>query len=519
MLHKILVVIRALSTQIWIVAALFWGCTESLEAQSKVPALASVAEVRSGWQGLPKQYQQSSDWKPVGHGPKGMWFYLREASNYRLEYRDLRHQVLQSVRLPDYLERSTGCRLSYQNERPVLFFDLFNSETGDHGMFKAGISTDSNRAEPPVLVAESRGHDPRDLLEFEWLDRDSLNQTWLVHRSLGKTTLRLHGTLLDQGDQRLDSFSLVVPQEAWSVDASTGLFELQDFHALKKVGQATAAMLVTLKERRKSRNPVTWGLLVLDLRTKTFATLTLNTPDREAQALALGCGPEHKDLLVYGLALGKPQETPSKTLCYRVTKTPEGSLQASCAARILDPEASSLLAQFNSDLRNMTVQYGYFLELHLDSLQGASLAWRRRLRTSETMVQYSQGMPVYREIIRYHAREWLLTRIQADGLATWSQVLPMQITQSESNSSLLSTSMVLGSTWILGGYQTSNLRTQPFMFRIQPDGTVWNGDLHGGLKDLQIRWTQAFALDHNNAVIPTRKRSREGLLYLHHLFP
>jgi hypothetical protein len=156
-------------------------------------------------------------------------------------------------------------------------------------------------------------------------------------------------------------------------------------------------------------------------------------------------------------------------------------------------------------------------ELHLQTHRDRSvtLAWRRRYRSSETLVQYTQGMPIYREIVRHHAEEWILTQSNPKGEIRWKQLLPMNMVMQEPGEQLESESLVLGPSVWLTGYQTLNNRTRPFAYKIQADGAVINGDLEGRLDDLLVTWSRPLSPDPNTSLFPCRRGGREGLLYLH----
>lgn len=487
--------------------------------------LWSALEMRLGiaqslnlsWQGLPSAYSEAKDWEIIGQSDQGLWLLRNNKKELRLEHRNLRMQIQQSLKIPAYLNQSEKITLLNTDTGVHLMFDLFNPSAGEHGLFVSEIQKDSSNPEPARLIFETSENQDQDKLNFEIYKDEKGENGWIVHRKLSSTQIVLSCLRLTNDSTLQDSIKLVLnPQNLGSGNKTI----FTKIHQTIKVQEHLFAFLFQYMSSPKDRKKPLWGLCFANLKEQWIRFTILNRDEIGEQRLMVSSIPGMDSISVHGFVLDERNQWPLASITYRIP-IPERdqSSELISLVNVFDPETTRHLHKLKSNEGNANRMDDSYTDLktHMDG--SVTLVWRRRFKSIETMVQYSQGMPMYREITRYHANDWIITRINKNGTPRWNQIVPMNMTTMDWTPQLKSYILVTGQAVLLVGYQNINNKIAPFILQTLPDGRVINADLENRLKGKSPRWGQYYFVDQENIIVPSPQSNRDGLLYLHYPRP
>lgn len=465
------------------------------------------------WQGLPTAYSEAKGWTIIGQSEQGLWFFRNSKKDLRIEHRNIRMQLKQSVRIPDYLLQSEKITLLNTDTGAQLLFDLFNPSAGEHGLFVSGIQKDSSKTEAAQLIFETSGNQDQDNLHFEVIMDEKGKGGWIVHQKFAPDQINLHYLRVPEDSSMNDSLNLDLrATQLGSGDQSV----FTKIHKLTQIREHLFAFLFQFKASPKDRRKTLWGLGLANFKENWIRSISLNRNDLAEQRLFVSRIPGKDTINIHGYALDDRNLWPTATITYRIpiperNQTPE----LISLVNMMDSETNRHLLNLRANEGNTNRVDESFADLRTHTDGSVTLGWRRQFKSIETMVQYSQGMPMYREITRYHANDWVITRINFDGSHRWSQIVPMNLTSIDRTHQLRSFMLVAGKAILLVGYQNMNNRVVPYILQTLPDGHVINADLENRLKGLAPQWDHVYTVDQNNLIVPGRHGSRAGLLYLH----
>jgi hypothetical protein len=469
------------------------------------------------WQGLPSAYSEAKDWNIIGQSSQGLWFLRQSKRELRLEHRNLRMQLRQSLKIPAYLLQSENIALLNSDSGMHLMFDLFNPSAGEHGLFVSGIHKDSINPEPAQLIFETtENHDPKKL-KFDIFMDDNGEAGWIIHGNLSSDQITFKYLRLTGDSKISDSMNLAL--NAPNLGAGDKAIFIK-IHDITKIKEHLFAFLFQYKSSPKDRKKSLWGLGFLNLKEQWIRSAPLNRNDLAEQRLFVNSTPGNDTISVHGFALDERTLWPFTTITYRIPIPRRDYFpELTSTLRVFEPETNRHLLNLRSNEgKNNRVDESYAeMQVHMDG--SATLVWRRQFKSVETMVQYSQGLPMYREIIRYHANDWIISRINVDGSHGWDQIVPMNLTTIDRTQQLKSYVLVAGQAILLVGYQSINNRIAPFILQTLADGRVINADLENRLKGQSPLWGQYYTIDQNNILVPSHQNGRDGLLYVHYAKP
>jgi len=475
--------------------------------------LAWAQTLNLGWQGLPTSYAEARHWDLVGQDEKGFWLRLNDKKEQKLEYRNLRMQLQQAVTMPDYLHQTEQINVLNTDSGMHLLFDLFNPTAKEHGLFVSKIPKDSNRLESGQLILETLDNESDDWLDFEILKDSKGSKSWIIHRrnSTNQLTFQFRG--LDPQDRLNPPIRLKLNEQTLGLDHKIVFTKCHRYHQIQN---HHLIFLFQYRNRNKDRKSNGWGIGMIDLKKGEILASPLKTNEIGEQVLFIHAPVDQDSIRVHGYLLEERYQWPYATVTYRF-KIPSlaPSLQPIPSVTFFEQDFARRLLNLKGNEGNLNRIDDPYACLLLHQNQSATLCWRRRFRSSETIVQYSQGMPMYREIIRYHANEWIITHLRPDGSHAWSQILPMNLIANDRNQVLDTYGFTVGQAMLIVGYQNLNNKTVPFILQILGDGNIINPDLDHRLKGQIPNWSNSFVVDLDNTVVPSRLNGRAGLLYLH----
>ncbi|MFM8317470.1 MAG: hypothetical protein ACKOAV_03755, partial [Bacteroidota bacterium] len=318
---------------------------------------------------------------------------------------------------------------------------------------------------------------------------------------------------LDTQDNLNPPIRLILDAHALGLDHKIVFTKCHSYH---KTQNHHLIFLFQYRTNQRDRKSSLWGMGVIDLKKRKIIASPLKTSGLGEQILFVSAPVDQDSVFVHGYLLEDRFQWPYATVGYRM-KLPllEDSLLPISSYTVFEQDFGRRLINLKSNEGNLNRIDDPYACLLLHQNQSATLCWRRRFRSSETIVQYSQGMPMYREIIRYHANEWIITHLRPDGSHAWSQILPMNLIANDRNQVLDTYGFTVGQAMLIVGYQNLNNKTVPFILQILGDGNIINPDLDHRLKGQIPNWSNSFAVDLHNTVVPSRLNGRAGLLYLH----
>lgn len=469
--------------------------------------------VQTAWQSLPNNYRETKNWTILGQGKGNVWLLVHAKGKSKIENRNLRMQVKQSLNLPKFYEQSRIHEVLDTDTGTQLIFDLFNASNGDHGLFIASIPKDSIKPNEPKLLFETKNNDPKDFLEFSIPQDNNQKRSWLTHINCSKNriTLNLIQRLSADLPPRPKVFTL-----SNEVDGFLNGVLFVKCLPLQLCNDNQIYFLFRFKKNRKERSNLQWGLAAVDISQNRVDAFPLNQPEILEQDLVLTTQSPNNLALVHGFVMDPKSHWPVGTSTYSLSQdSPNGSYSLRSVYYPFNPAMKRNISEFRANEGNLNLMDLSYLKAIFHNDLSTTLIWRRRFKSSETLIQYSQGMPIYREIIRYHSNDVVISNLHSDGTEKWSQIVPMNLTTAEQNKYHENQSFELGGTMLLTGYQSMNNKTVPFILTIHPNGNVYPTESHDFLKNLQPEWSKSFVIDPFCSLIPSQKGNRGGLLYFH----
>lgn len=184
------------------------------------------------------------------------------------------------------------------------------------------------------------------------------------------------------------------------------------------------------------------------------------------------------------------------------------------------------LARFDTEFKTKLIGYKnankdkeladyYIKDIVLRSDGGALLVAESNYQTTQTYVQYSQGFPIYREIIYYHYDEIVVVSVNSDGTVDWRQIIPKtQVsTQISPFNSFISLPTEKHLNLIFN--EEGRSKNSVVMYRINNQGDVVPRIiLSPEADDAAILQSDAAIVGPNAMLIPAIKRKKKGLFRL-----
>lgn len=476
------------------------------------------------WQGLPSSYNDTRNWNITGQGDHGLWIRLKRKQDQRLEYRNLRLQLQQAITLPSYLNQTGLIHVLKTDTGTQLVFDLIRADAGDHGLFISKIPKDSSKIDPAKLLFETTENDKNQILDFKLIknrnhpNRPESQNDCIIHSSLSRNDFVLKYRRIDRDTGQPQTYTLTLNAATLGLQQNIILTEVME---LTKIQDDMFGFLFQYRASSKDRKKTLWGLGIANFKEHLMVAISLNRYGIDDQMLHIDPTTNQDSLSIHGYVMDERNKWPFGSITYRLRLPYQNTLVEPVSQVYPFPKET------NQQLLNLKINEGNvsnrfdesYSKLHIHEDQSSTLFWRRRYKSSETLVQYSQGMPMYREIIRYHANEWVITHLDQDGTPLWHQIVPMNLTINDRNYPLETHTQVVGQAMLLVGYQNMNNRVSPFVLQVLPDGRVINPDTGNRLKGQSPKWSGLYSIDANNSVVPSRSNGREGLLYLHFARP
>ncbi len=426
-------------------------------------------------------------------------------------------QIKQSVNLPQFFDQSNIHEILDTDTGTQLIFDLYNASNGDHGLFIAAIPKDSIGLNEPKLLFEKKNNDPDDLIEFSMPKNHNQKRPWLIHTNCSKNNITLHIQKRLASDIHSRSGIFTLSNEG--SDFLNGVVFVKclppQLHSDNQI-----SFLFQFKKSRKDRSNLQWGLGVLDISQNRIDAFYLTQTNIFDQSLNLTANPPDNLIVVHGFVMDPKNHWPVGTTTYTLNRD---SLTQSYSIRSVfypfNQEIQRNILGFRANERDLNIVDNSFSRSISHDDLSTTLIWRRRFKSSETLIQYGQGMPIYREIIRFHSNEWVITNLHLNGTVKWSQIVPMNLITADQNKYHENQDFSLGGSILLTGYQNMNNRTVPYALTINGNGNVYHTESYDILKNLRPEWSKSFVVDPFSALIPSQKGNRDGLLYFHSSSP
>lgn len=180
-----------------------------------------------------------------------------------------------------------------------------------------------------------------------------------------------------------------------------------------------------------------------------------------------------------------------------------------------DMEFKTKLLGYKNANRNKELADYYIKDVVLRSDGGALLVAESNYQTTQTYVQYSQGFPIYREIIYYHYDEIVVVSVNSDGTVDWRQIIPKSqvSTQLSPYNSFISLATEKHLNLIFN--EEGRSKNAVVMYRINNQGDVVPRIiLSPETDDAAILQSDAAIVGPNAMLIPATKRKKKGLFRL-----
>lgn len=180
-----------------------------------------------------------------------------------------------------------------------------------------------------------------------------------------------------------------------------------------------------------------------------------------------------------------------------------------------DMEFKTKLMGYKNANRSKELADYYIKDVVARSDGGALLVAESNYQTTQTYVQYSQGFPIYREIIYYHYDEIIVVSINSNGTVDWRQIIPKtQVsTQLSPYNSFISLPTDKHINLIFN--EEGRSKNAVVMYRINNQGDVVPRIiLSPEADDAAILQSDAAIVGPNAMLIPATKRKKKGLFRL-----
>jgi hypothetical protein len=180
-----------------------------------------------------------------------------------------------------------------------------------------------------------------------------------------------------------------------------------------------------------------------------------------------------------------------------------------------DQEFAAKLQSYKSNKKEKELTDYFLGDLVMRSDGGVVLIAESNYQTNQTYVQYSQGFPIYREVVYYHYDEVVMVSINQNGTIDWRQIIP------KAQISVTPSPFFSYFAFPAGNYvhvlfnEESRSRSSVMLYSVSNNGQVFPRNvLTADINDAVIVPADGRAVSPTTLLIPASRRKKKGIFRL-----
>lgn len=388
----------------------------------------------------------------------------------------------------------------------VVFFSIFNGSLRKHGLFYMILP---HQGEPgkPVILMDMDQVSNRARSFFRITPNDDLSGFTAMHENQHRpdeTILEI--AFYDALIQPITNTRLILPM--------TG--ERYEISRLTHDNRYNLyIMMRSLQRDKKLSDPerIAYKLIKIDRFTLKTDELKLGSSVYFLNNMQLGFDRLNDRIKMAGFYSDKDRGPLSGAIL--ATIQPDGFNFDTIGFSRFDPEFAGKVQSYKSSKKEKELTDYFLGDLIIRDDGGVVLLGESNYQTNQTYVQYSQGFPIYREIIYYHYDEVIMASINPNGSLDWRQIIPKKQTSVTPSPYFSYLAFAAGPQLNIIFNEEGRSKSAVMLYSINNTGTVTPRTLlNAEASDAMIVPADARIVSPNTILIPANKRKKKGVFRL-----
>jgi hypothetical protein len=444
--------------------------------------------------------------KVLGADLQGYYVYQSNGRERVLEKYSYNNTMLYAHKIP-LDDRSIEIEeLLVRRNDVVVFFSIFNGSLRKHGLFYMLVP---HQGEPskPVILMDMDQISNRARSYFRITPNDDLSGFSAMHENQHRpdeTILEI--SFFNALIQPVSNTRLLLPM--------TG--ERYEISRLTHDGNYNLYMMMrSLQKDKKLSDPerISYKIIKIDRFTLQADELKLGSSIYFLNSMQLGYDRLNQRIKLAGLISDKERAPLSGVVL--ATIHPDSFYFDTIGFSRFDPEFAGKVQSYKSSKKEKELTDYFLGDLIIRDDGGVVLLGESNYQTNQTYVQYSQGFPIYREIIYYHYDELIMVSINPNGSLDWRQIIPKKQTSVTPSPYFSYLAFAVGSEVHIIYNEEGRSKTSVMLYSISNTGAVSPRSLlNADAAEAMILPADARIVSPNTILIPANKRKKKGVFRL-----
>lgn len=459
-----------------------------------------------GWLNLGNTLKGAYQHKVLAADLQGYYVYQSSGRERSVDKYSYGGNLLYSHKIP-LDDRSIEIEeLLVRKQDVLVFFSIYNASLRKHGLFYMRIPHQGEPSRPTILL-DMDNVSNRARSFFYLTSNEDLTGFSAVHQDQPRPDeLHIEVAYFNDSMQTVANTKLILPQTEVRLELK-GLVQDKRHHLYM--------LFQHYKKEKRGADPARLS----------YSILRLDRNTTQADELRLGSS-------VYFLnevQIGYDRANHRIRLAGFYTERDRGPLQGVLVAHIqpdsmrfdtigycrFDQEFAQKLQSYKANKKEKELTDYFLGDLVIRSDGGVVLLAESNYQTNQTFVQYSQGFPIYREVVYYHYDEVVLVSINPDGSIDWRQIIPKTQTSVSPSPYFSYAAFPVGPYIHVLFNEESRSRTTVMLYSVSNTGQVVPRNvLTGDINDAMIIPADAKVISPNTLLLPASRRKKKGIFRL-----
>lgn len=476
----------------------FCLCSAHLLAQAQVPDI--------GWLNIGSTLKGAYQHKILAADLQGYYIYQSSGRERTIDKYSYAGNLVYSHKIP-LDDRSIEIEeLLVRRQDVLVFFSIYNASLRKHGLFYMRIPHQGEPGRPTILL-DMDNVSNRARSFFYITPNEDLTGFSALHQDQPRADeLHLEIAFYNDSIQILSNTRLILPQTEARLELK-GLVQDRNHHLF--------LLLQQFKKERKGADPERMA----------YSVLRIDRNNTQADELKLGSS-------VYYLnevQIGYDRANHKVRMAGFYAERDRGVLQGVVTAQVqpdsmrfdtigysrFDQEFAQKLHSYKANKKEKELTDYFLGDLIMRSDGGVVLLAESNYQTNQTYVQYSQGFPIYREVVYYHYDEVVLVSINPNGSIDWRQIIPKTQTSVSQSPYFSYSAFPVGPYVHVLFNEESRSRSNVMLYSVSNTGQVVPRNvLTSDINDAMIIPADAKVISPNTLLLPASRRKKKGIFRL-----
>lgn len=444
--------------------------------------------------------------KVLGADVKGFYVYQSSGRERAIEKYNYNGGLVYSHKIP-LDDRSIEIEeLLVRKEDVIVFFSIFNSSLRKHGLFYM-IIPHQGEPQKPVILMDTDGIGNRTRSYFKITPNEDLSGFNCIHEHRPRPDeMTLEIVFYDAMIRPISNTKLILPM-------STERYEL-----LKVVNDPEHHAYVlfrTINVELKNADPEkeAYKLLKVNRFTLQADELKLGSSLYHLNAMEFAYDRLHRKMVLAGFYSLSDRSQIAGLVLARIN--PQALEFDTIGYGSFDTEFTQRIVSYKSSKKEKELTDYFLRDLILRDDGGVVLMAESNYQTNQTFVQYSQGFPIYREVVYYHYDEIVLVSANPDGTVDWRQIIPKNQTSVSPSPEFSYTAFASLDHINILFNEEGRSKSNVALYSISNTGNVVPRNvLSAETNEANIVPSDARIISPNTILVPANKRKKKGVFRL-----